>query len=129
MKRMLALVAALCCLALPLGATAKSHVIGGPMSGAMPACKSGDPVVWVNSRTNVFHLPGDSYYGKTKAGKYACKSDAVAMGARMSGSKLHKGATAGATAEDAADATPSAMPMKMKHHRKRSAMPEASPTP
>ena len=66
-------------------------------SSAMPACASGDPVVWVNTNTKKYHLQGDVYYGKTKQGKYLCKSAADAAGdkaAKMSSSKA-SGASAG----------------------------------
>ncbi|GAC1409775.1 MAG: hypothetical protein NVSMB64_18680 [Candidatus Velthaea sp.] len=132
MKRFLATLTALCCLALPLCAYAATTPA---MMNAMPACKSGDPVVWVNTHTKVFHVQGDSFYGKTKSGKYACKSDALAMGAHMSGSKMKKGAMSG-SAMDASDSMApdtmsTAMPGKMKHKKKRGAMtmPDASPTP
>jgi hypothetical protein len=38
--------------------------------------------VWVNTRTHVYHEPGDPYYGKTKSGKYLCPRQAVAEGDR-----------------------------------------------
>jgi ABC-type sugar transport system substrate-binding protein len=49
-------------------------------TAAMPACTAGDPVVWVNTKSKVYHMQGDPYYGNTKAGKYACKSAADAAG-------------------------------------------------
>ncbi|GAC1423173.1 MAG: hypothetical protein NVSMB5_16950 [Candidatus Velthaea sp.] len=119
MNRFLATLATVCVLSLPLGAQAAKS----PAMGAMPACKTGDPVVWINTSTKVFHVQGDSYFGKTKAGKYACKSDAMAMGAHMSGSKK--------MTKDSMEATSSAMPTKMKHTKKKGAMtmPDATPTP
>ncbi|GAC1521449.1 MAG: hypothetical protein NVS2B8_01390 [Vulcanimicrobiaceae bacterium] len=51
------------------------------MSTAMPTCAAGDTVVWVNTRSKVYYMPGASYYGKTKHGKYVCASAATSMGA------------------------------------------------
>ena len=56
------------------------------VAASMPSCRSGDPVVWVNSNSHVYHLKGDKYYGNTKAGDYECQSKAVAGGSHASGS-------------------------------------------
>lgn len=105
-------------------------------STAMPACAAGDPVVWENSRSKVFHLQGDSYYGKTKSGSYACQSTAVAAGYHAIGTKSTKsGISAGSAAVPGTMATAGAMaapgamasPGMMKHHRRHHGM--ASPSP
>lgn len=40
--------------------------------------------VWVNTKTHVYHEPGDPYYGRTSNGKYMCPSAAKAEGDRRS---------------------------------------------
>ena len=92
----------------------------------MPTCKSGDPVVWVNTSSHVYHLSGDPYYGKTKQGAYQCESAAVASGAHASGSGK-KSSSMKAAATPAPLASPSAKPKK-KHHQ-AGASPAPSVTP
>lgn len=55
---------------------------------AMPSCTAGDTVVWANTRTKVYHMPGTSRYGKTKHGKYVCMSQATTMGMHAA---MHEG--------------------------------------
>lgn len=42
-----------------------------------------DSVVWVNTRTGVYHLKGERWYGATKEGAYVCRKEADAEGDRM----------------------------------------------
>jgi hypothetical protein len=42
-----------------------------------------DAVVWVNTKTGVYHLRGERWYGATKDGAYECRKDADAEGDRM----------------------------------------------
>jgi hypothetical protein len=64
-----------------------------PMSTAkMPACPENDPVVWVNTSSNVYHAIGTTYFGRTKHGKYLCTSAATQAGAHPA--KGEKGAPA-----------------------------------
>ena len=42
----------------------------------------GDPVVWVNTRSNIYHFAGSRIYGNTKAGAYMCEREATAAGSR-----------------------------------------------
>lgn len=56
----------------------------------MPTCAAGDPVVWLNTKSNVYHLSGDKYYGKTKIGKFICASAAKAAGAHPVGASAHR---------------------------------------
>ncbi len=108
----LALAAFACAMALP------AHVVAASDSSTMPTCAAGDPVVWVNTSSKVFHVQGDSYYGKTKHGKYMCQTAAVAAGDRAAkASPVKKGATAAATASPSAG----------KHHHKSKASPSPAP--
>ncbi len=95
----------------------------GPASAAstaaMPTCSAGDSVVWVNTRSHVYHRAGDPYYGKTSAGSYQCESAARASGAHLAGAKSSSDAAVG-------DASPA--PAK-KHHHKKVAQPAPTDTP
>ena len=46
-----------------------------------------DTVVWVNTKTHIFHYAGHPKYGKTKQGAYMCEADATAGGDRASKSE------------------------------------------
>ncbi len=41
-----------------------------------------DTVVWVNTRTGVYHFKGERWYGGTKQGCYECRKEADAEGDR-----------------------------------------------
>jgi hypothetical protein len=81
-----------------------------------PSCRSGDPVVWVNTSTHVYHLQGDPYYGKTKSGNYACESAAEASGAHASGAKTKSAAAVGGSASVPSAMASPTMSKKKKHH-------------
>ena len=42
----------------------------------------GDRKVWVNTRTGVYHLEGERWYGRTKQGQFECERAAIAEGDR-----------------------------------------------
>jgi hypothetical protein len=58
---------------------------------AKARCPS-DNVVWVNTKSHVYHYAGTRNYGTTKQGAYMCEADASAAGDRASKSKIGKAA-------------------------------------
>jgi hypothetical protein len=42
-----------------------------------------DTVVWVNTKTGVYHLKGERWYRRTKEGAFVCRKEAEAEGDRM----------------------------------------------
>lgn len=120
MRMFITAIALLAFLAAP--AFARSSASGGPM----PACSASDPVVWVNTKSNVYHLRGDKYFGNTKAGKYACQSQAAAMGAHAG--KGHAKGAHGAMGEDNGSMQGSATGVKHKKHHGEGATPAPAAT-
>ncbi len=127
MKRLVSIIALALAVALPLAAPAKkAPPTPGPLStSSMPACAAGDPVVWVNSSSKVYHAQGTPWFGRTAHGMYACTSAAVKAGAKPAGMRSKSMMTSG---------SPMPMPMatgKKKHHKAgdMTGMPMASPTP
>ena len=43
--------------------------------------------VWVNLNTNIYHLPGTRYSGKTANGQYMSEQDALKAGYRKAGNE------------------------------------------
>ncbi|HJS87766.1 MAG TPA: hypothetical protein VJ779_20120 [Acetobacteraceae bacterium] len=42
----------------------------------------GDKMVWVNTRSHIYHFQGERYFGATKNGKFMCERDADREGDR-----------------------------------------------
>ena len=69
-------------------------IFGAPIGGAIgkdfrsdpapPAANTcpGDQVVWVNTRSHIYHFAGQTWFGHTKDGKYLCRHAADAEGDR-----------------------------------------------
>ena len=49
----------------------------------------GATVVWVNTKSGVYHFAGSRNFGTTKAGAYMCEADATAAGDRASKTEKH----------------------------------------
>ena len=49
-----------------------------------------DTVVWLNTKSRIYHYPGTRSYGTTKQGAYMCEADAVQAGDRASKSRIGK---------------------------------------
>jgi hypothetical protein len=56
---------------------------------AKARCPS-DTVVWVNTKSRIYHYAGTRSYGTTKQGAYMCEADANAAGDRASKSRIGK---------------------------------------
>jgi hypothetical protein len=42
----------------------------------------GDKVVWVNTKSGIYHFKGERWFGNTQQGKYMCEHAADAEGDR-----------------------------------------------
>ena len=55
-------------------------------ASAKRAC-GGDPVVWANPGSQIFHASGTQFYGKTADGGYMCRAAAEKAGYKLAGGK------------------------------------------
>jgi hypothetical protein len=58
-----------------------SNPFGGPQAQAQPLCLF-DPVVWVTTKSRVYHAAGSRGYGHTRHGAYMCETEAKSAGNR-----------------------------------------------
>ncbi len=56
---------------------------------AQARCPS-DKVVWVNTKSHIYHYAGTRSYGTTKQGAYMCEADASAAGDRATKSRIDR---------------------------------------
>jgi hypothetical protein len=48
-----------------------------------------DTIVWVNTKSRVYHSAGTHNYGTTKSGEYMCEMDAKGAGDRAAENEKH----------------------------------------
>jgi hypothetical protein len=77
----------------------RQHFMSGCLAGnagaafkteaeAKRAC-GGDPVVWANSDSQIFHAEGSQFFGKTSEGAYMCQAAAGRAGYRAAGARTN----------------------------------------
>ncbi len=76
MRFLAAMIVGASLLGFPAFAQTPAHTL--PVHLACP----GDVVVWVNTRSGVYHYQGERYFGSTKQGKFVCEKAARAEGDR-----------------------------------------------
>jgi len=90
-RRFLTAVLSAALLLSPTIATASSHKTVPVSAGTLQLLSSEaaaqahcprDEVVWLNTRTSIYHEKGMRWYGRTKSGAYVCKKEADAAGDR-----------------------------------------------
>jgi hypothetical protein len=60
-----------------------------PTEGQARARCPTDTVVWLNTRSNIYHFGGTRNYGTTKAGAYMCENDSLREGMRAAKNETH----------------------------------------
>jgi hypothetical protein len=78
----------------PAPVVPKPHVATTGAGGFATDAQAGahcpaDTVVWVNTKSHVYHFAGTHNYGTTKEGTYMCEADAKATGDRAAENEKH----------------------------------------
>jgi len=80
--------------ATPASKPASPSTPAAPATPAKPAAApaqapsaNSSGMVWVNTESGVYHMPGSRYYGKTKQRKYMTEADALKAGYRPAAKK------------------------------------------
>jgi hypothetical protein len=68
-------------LAADLGSAFAKDFRSDPTPPAASTC-AGDQVVWVNTKSHIYHFAGQTWFGHTKEGKYICRRAADSEGDR-----------------------------------------------
>lgn len=66
-------------LLLSVGAEARAAYTPEAQAPAAQTCPR-DMVVWVNTKSGIYHLPGMRWYGRTAEGEYVCRRAADQAG-------------------------------------------------
>jgi hypothetical protein len=77
------LIAVLLVVGLPAAALQADLSTFASEKAAQQHCPS-DKVVWANTASGIYHLKGQRWYGRTKAGAYVCQQEATKAGLRGS---------------------------------------------
>jgi hypothetical protein len=72
----------------PMASPPAASPITAPPAAPMVAPGGGPGMVWVNTKSHVYHCYGSKHYGTTKVGTYMSQSDAKAAGAHAAHGKL-----------------------------------------
>lgn len=64
-------------------AKSSQHAQQSPQTPPASMTCPGDKVVWVNTRSHVYHFQGDASFGNTRHGKFMCEQAADKAGFRQ----------------------------------------------
>ena len=74
----------------PMAPAAAAPAGNGSASEAQAKAKCpADIVVWVNTKSHIYHFAGNRDYGNTKQGEYLCEAAAKAAGDRAAENEKH----------------------------------------
>ncbi len=73
----------------PAPAAAKPAPVPTATEAQLKAKCPSDTIVWVNTKSKIYHFAGTHDYGNTKSGAYMCEMDATAAGDRAAKNEKH----------------------------------------